>query len=183
MKKNLEIRDRMQLKATENCITKCFKNMYSLPNKIRMKNWVFSDVLMLCKMVNTVTHVSNILWSFRMLLNIYHSTWHNIPEDLKHWQHYCRNLKYHMIRTRTVWQEGHEAQSGDLGRYGGWGRRTGFIQLRAGTNGTVSLSLIMSFQVQKNVEFLEQLTTYYHFKDAATWQMISFSQSPSKSLM
>jgi hypothetical protein len=68
---------------------------------------------------------------------------------------------------------------GDQGRDGGGERCTGFIPLRAGTNGTVAVSLIMSYQAPENVEFLEQLSTYQHYKDAATWQMISFSQSPS----
>jgi hypothetical protein len=36
----------------------------------------------------------------------------------------------------------------------GGGRWTGFIQLRAGINGTVSVSFIMSFQVSENVDFL-----------------------------
>jgi hypothetical protein len=48
----------------------------------------------------------------------------------------------------------------DQGRDGGDKRCTGFIQLRAGTNGTTAVRLIMSYQVPENVEFLEQLSTY-----------------------
>jgi len=49
---------------------------------------------------------------------------------------------------------------GDLGR-DGWGERwTGFIQLRAGANGTVAVGLITSYEVPENVEFLEQLSNY-----------------------
>jgi len=37
---------------------------------------------------------------------------------------------------------------------------TGLIQLRAGTNGTGAVSLVMRYLVPENVEFLEQLSTY-----------------------
>lgn len=57
---------------------------------------------------------------------------------------------------------------GDQGRDGGGKMCTGLIQLRAGTNGTGAVSLVMRYLVPENVEFLEQLSTYQHYKDAAT---------------
>jgi len=99
-----------------------------------------------------------------MLLNIYHSTWYNISERLEtlaallsKFQISCFLDKdsvtegaYSTILTEEksakCWSENLKEGDhlGDLSRDGRGERWTGFIQLRAGANGTVAVGLITS---------------------------------------